>query len=218
MTLESSKTLGGIGALMMFIGVLPYISTYGIIELIGAILVLIALHGLSNLYNEAAIFSNALYGVIVAIIGVIAAVGVAIAIVLPSITDFITKLYPSWNGDWSTLSSLSSMTPDTSAIEFSDLIPFISAAIAVFIVILITSIIAAFLIRRSLKLVSTKSGVGLFSTAGLMLLVGAVLLILFVIPGLIVMWIAALLLAIAFFQIKPQQPMPPAAATTPTPV
>jgi uncharacterized membrane protein len=152
MTLESSKNLGGIGAILMLIGVLPYISTYGIIEFIGAILVLIALHGLGSYYKESGIFSHALYGVVVAIVGVITAVAVAIVIVLPSITDFVMKLYPSWNGDWSTLSSLSSMTPDTSAIGLSDVIPFISAAIAVFIILWIVSIISAFLIRRSLKL------------------------------------------------------------------
>ena len=42
MTFESSKTLGGIGAILMFIGVFPYINYFGIIPLIGAILVLVA--------------------------------------------------------------------------------------------------------------------------------------------------------------------------------
>ena len=39
MTLESSKTLGGIGAILMFVGVLPTINYIGIIEIIGLILV-----------------------------------------------------------------------------------------------------------------------------------------------------------------------------------
>ena len=64
MTLESSKTLGGIGAILMFIGVLPFIQLlWVIVDIIGAILVLVALHGLANYYKEAGIFSNALYGV-----------------------------------------------------------------------------------------------------------------------------------------------------------
>ena len=46
MTLESSKTLGGIGALLIFIGVFPYINYFGVLEIIGVILVLFALHGL----------------------------------------------------------------------------------------------------------------------------------------------------------------------------
>jgi len=51
MTLESSKTIGGIGALLMFIGIFPYINYFGIVELIGAILVLVALHGLGSYYK-----------------------------------------------------------------------------------------------------------------------------------------------------------------------
>ena len=34
MTIESSKNLGGVGALLMFIGIIPYISYFGIIEII----------------------------------------------------------------------------------------------------------------------------------------------------------------------------------------
>jgi uncharacterized membrane protein len=74
------------------------------------------------------------------------------------------------------------------------------------------SIIAAFFIRRSLGTLSAKSGVGLFSTAGLLLLIGAVLIIAFGL-GLILIWISALLLAIAFFRIRPEQAQP----TTPPP-
>jgi uncharacterized membrane protein len=54
--------------------------------------------------------------------------------------------------------------------------------------------------RRSLKQVSDKSTVGLFGTAGLLLLIGAFLTIVFI--GFILMWVAALLIAIAFFQLK----------------
>jgi uncharacterized membrane protein len=61
---------------------------------------------------------------------------------------------------------------------------------------------------RALGTLSTKSGVGLFSTAGLLLLIGAVLIVLFGI-GLILIWISALLLAIAFFQLRAQQAPPP---------
>ena len=43
MNLETSKLLAGIGALLMFIGVIPFVSHYGIIEIIGVILVLAAL-------------------------------------------------------------------------------------------------------------------------------------------------------------------------------
>jgi uncharacterized membrane protein len=197
MTAESSKTLGGIGALLMFIGVLPYVNYFGVIELIGAILVLIALHGLGSYYKEEGIFNNALYGIIAGIVGVVLAIVVGIAIVLPDIKDFILKIFPSWNGDWSTLSSLSGMTPSTANIDFGDVIPFIVAAIVIVAILWVFGIISAFLVRRSLKQLSTKANVGLFSTAGLLLLIGAVLII--VGFGLVLIWIAVLLVAIAFF-------------------
>jgi uncharacterized membrane protein len=217
MTLESSKNLGGVGAILILIGVLPYISFYGIVEIIGAILVLIALHGFASHYNERGIFNNALYGVIAGIIGVIAAVAIGIAIILPNITGFIMKLYPTWNGDWSTLGQFTSMTPSTSNIAPTDILPFVSAAIIVFVILWVFSIVGAFFIRSSLKQVSSRTTIGLFSTAGLLLLIGAILTI--VLIGFILMWIAALILAIAFFTFKPTvaQPVYTTAPTTQPP-
>jgi len=207
MTFESSKTLGGIGAILMFIGIFPYINYFGIVPLIGAILVLVALYGFARIYKEDGIFNNALYGVIAGIVGVVLAAAVGIAVVLPNIRDFLLKVYPSWNGDWTTISSFSGMTPDTSNIGFGDVIPFVTAAILIFVTIWVFAIIATFLYRRSLKQLSERTNVGLFSTAGMLLLVGAVLIIAFGF-GLLLMWIAMVILAIAFFTIKPQATQP----------
>jgi uncharacterized membrane protein len=208
MTFESSKTLGGIGAILMFISVFPYINYFGIIPLIGAILFLIALYGFARTYKESGIFDNALYGVIAGIVGVVLSIAIGIAVVLPNIKDFLMKLYPSWNGNWTTISSLSGMTPNTGNIGFGDVIPFITAAILVIVTLWVFAIIATFLFRRSLKQLSAKTNVGLFSTAGMLLLIGAVLIIAFGF-GLLLMWIASLILAIAFFRMKPQETQPP---------
>ncbi len=207
MTFDSSKNLGGVGAILMFIGVFPYINYLGIAELIGAILILVSLHGFASIYKQSGIFDNSLYGIIAGIVGVVLAVVIAIAIVLPNIKDFILKIYPSWNGDWSTLSSLSGMTPNTSNISFGDVIPFITAAIVVFAILWIFAIIATFFMRRSLKQLSDRTNVGLFSTTGLILLIGAVLIIIGF--GILLIWIASLILAIAFFTMKPHETSPP---------
>ena len=215
MTLESSKNLGGIGAILLFIGVIPFVQFLWVIGLVGVILVLVALHGLANYYRESGIFSNAIYGLVAGVVGGVIAVAVAIFTVLTSLTDFIHALYPDWNGDWTTLQGL---TPNTANVTPSDILPFVAGIFLVIAVVWIFAIIAAFFTRRSLKLLSSKSSVGLFSTAGLLLLIGAALIIIFGL-GLILVWISALILAIAFFTMKPQEPLVATAAPPPpTPV
>jgi uncharacterized membrane protein len=212
MTLETSKTLGGVGAILMFIGIIPYISYFGVIELIGLILVFVALYNLAGYYSERGIFNNALYGLLAGIVGGVIAGVVVVYAVLTSLTDFLYQIFPTWNGDWATLSGL---TPDTSNINPADILPFVGGILAALAILWIFSIVSAFFVRRSLRSLSAKTSVGLFSTAGLLLLIGAVLIIAIGI-GLILIWISALLLAIAFFTIRRQetQPATSAAATT----
>jgi uncharacterized membrane protein len=225
MSLESSKTLGGIGAILLLVGTLPVISTYtfGVIGLVGLILVLIALYRLANFYNDKGIFNNAIYGVITGVVGAVVTGIVAVIAVLASLSSletFIGELYPGWiPGDWASLSGMTPTIP--SNIDFSPLASFLAAIVAIFAVIIIFAVAATYFFRRSLKQLSVKTTIGLFSTAGLMLFIGAFLLILLIIPGLIVMWLAVLILAIAFFQIKaqPEQPITTMAPPpiTPTP-
>jgi uncharacterized membrane protein len=103
-----------------------------------------------------------------------------------------------------------------------DVVAFLGGLFLVLVILWVFAIVAGFFARRSLKTLSTKASVGLFSTGGLLLLIGAFLLILFFIFGFILMWVATLLIAIAFFQIKPEAEQPPSAAvpppSTPTPV
>jgi uncharacterized membrane protein len=93
--------------------------------------------------------------------------------------------------------------------NFSILTNFLMYIAAAVIVLFVFLIITAIFLRKSLNLLSAKSGVGLFGTTGLLLLIGAVLTIIAI--GLILIWIAFILLAIAFFYIKaaPAQATPP---------
>jgi uncharacterized membrane protein len=201
MTMETSKTLGGVGAILMFIGVFPVINFYGVLDLIGLILVLVALYNLGSYYTDSGIFNNALYGLIVGIVGGVVAVGTIILTVLTSLTDFLYEIFPGWNGDWTALSGL---TPDPTGLTLDTILPFITGILVALIVLWAFAIIAFYFVRRSLTSLSAKSNVGLFSTAGLLMLIGAVLIIAFGI-GLLLIWISALILAVAFFSLKPQQ-------------
>jgi len=200
MSIESSKILGGVGALLMFVGVFPYLNFFGVIEIVGLILVMVALYNLGGIYREGGIFNNALYGMITGIVGVVISVAVVMITVLTSLKNFLYSIFPDWNGDWTALSGL---TPDPLNISVDSIVPFLAGLFVVLLVLWVFTIISAFFFRRSLGTLSAKSGVGLFSIAGLLILIGAVLIILFGI-GLILIWISALLLAIAFFQLRPQ--------------
>jgi len=179
MNLESSKTLGGIGAILMFIGVLPTINFMGIMEIVGLILVLFALRNLANSYREGGIFKNAIYGVAVAVVGAIIVGVLAVAVVLSNIKDLVTQLYPGWNGDWSTLQG---MTVNTTNFDPTNIFPLIGGLLVVLVIAWVFVIIASFFIYRSLKQVSNKSNLGLFGTAGLILLIGAIIPLIGLIP------------------------------------
>jgi uncharacterized membrane protein len=92
-SLELSRNLGGVGAILLLVGTLPYVSSYsfGILVLVGLILILIGLNGLANVYRERGIFNNSLYGVIAGIVGGVVAAVVLFVSVLGTLADFLQK-------------------------------------------------------------------------------------------------------------------------------
>lgn len=206
MDLDVSKNLGGIGAILLVIGALGFLGTgyAGILSLVGIILVLIAMKGLADYYNEGGIFNNALYGFLTTIVGVVASVAVLVISVLFALTTLAI--------DWTNPTEWTTVVQDFT--DFSALWTLIGSIIAALVVAFVFAIITAIFYRKSLNLLATKSGVNMFSTAGLLLLIGAVLTI--IVIGFIIIWIAFILLAVGFFSIKTTTTQPPPAAS-PTP-
>ena len=203
MDFQTNKILGGVGAILLLIGCLTSVSPgLGLLGLIGFILVLVALYGFANYYNEKGIFNNALYGIIIFIIGFVVTIAVAIFILV----DFLTSLgidLTNWQSfqsvDWASI-----MTPDK-------IMHLVGSGIVALVILFIFSILGAYFIRKSLDLLATKTGVKLFGTTGLILLIGAVLTIILI--GFILIFIAIILLIISFFSInlptsttEPQKP------------
>jgi uncharacterized membrane protein len=197
MNFENNKILGGVGAILIFLGFVPY--TYGILGLLGAILVVIAMKGFADYFKEAGIFENTLYAIILAIVGVVAFVGIAFV----ALVDFFSSI-----GITLGVNTYANFASQFSSIDwtnnFNNIFKFAGFIFLDVVVLFVFVLVTALLLRKSLKLMSAKTGVGLFATTGTVLLVGAVLTI--IAFGLILVWISALLLAIAFFQIK--QPLP----------
>ena len=203
MNLETSKNLGGVGAILMFISpLLTYVAAYaGLLGLIGFILVLIAFKGLGDYYNEGGIFNNALYGFMIGVVGSVVAVGAFVASVLTILAEVGVS-------DWMNASEwTAAFTAETA---FDTILRLVGAVVIALLILFVAVVLTAWFYRKSLNLLSAKSGVGMFGTAGLILLIGAFLTI--VIVGFLLIWIALILAAVAFFSIRrtsTEAPSPP---------
>lgn len=177
------------------VGIVVY-GAVGILSLIGVILLLIGIKGLANFYKDQGIFNNALYSVITGIVGSIVAV---VAVVISAVAVFA-----SLGIDLSTIESWASLGTDIGAIfadfNFSTIWTLIGALAVGLVILFVAVIISMYFCRKSLDKLATKSNVGLFGTAGLLMLIGAVLSI--VLVGLILIWIGLILATVAFFQLN----------------
>ena len=198
MTFESSKNLSAVGALLIVIGaVLGFaVSFSGIVSLIGIILLLIGLKGLANFYKEDGIFNNTLYSIIIAIVGCVVGVGVIVATAVSALEDYID-----WTNieDWGNVGT--TIGTEFTDFDFSVILELLGALLIGLIIFYVVLIISMYFLRKSMNQLSTKSGIGLFGTAGILVLIGAVIPVI----GLLIIWIGFILATVAFFQMKKEQ-------------
>lgn len=222
MTIESNRTLGGIGALLTLTGVVSTILTIsqsgnaastnwailgvsgiiGLLTFVGFILFLVSMYGFSRDYAEHRIFRYILYGFVGAIISavVIGTVWFAFTIV------GVLSNYSSLPTDSSNIQSL--LTP-----YFTPLVPIMSVVTLVWI----------FFNYKSYNLLANKSEVHLFRSAAKILVLGGIVnlavggafavlayngsigystLLLASAPGAFIQYVAWALTAKGFFSIK----------------
>jgi uncharacterized membrane protein len=196
MSFESSKNLSAIGALLLVIGaVLGFIWSFsGILSLIGIILLLIGLKGLANFYKEDGIFNNTLYSILIAIVGCVVGVGVIAVSAVSALANI--------GIDWANIEDWANVGTDVANVftdfNFNAIANLLGALLIGLIIIYVIVIVSMFFFRKSMNQLSAKSGVGLFGTAGLLMLIGAVIPVI----GLLIIWIGAILVTVAFFQMK----------------
>ena len=196
MSFESSKNLSAIGALLLVIGaVIGFIWSFsGILSLIGIILLLIGLKGLANFYKEDGIFNNSLYSIIIAIVGCVVGVGIIAVSAVSALADI--------GIDWANIEDWANMGTDVANVftdfNFNAIFNLLGALLIGLIIIYVVLIVSMFFFRKSMNQLSAKSGIGLFGTAGLLMLIGAVIPVI----GLLIIWIGAILVTVAFFQMK----------------
>lgn len=181
----NAKTLGGIGALLIFIGI--FVPSFGmILAIVGFILTLVAVKHISEELNDHPIFTNFLYAFILEIIG-FALAFVIILVTLQSV------------GGISYLMELQTMAYSQPAEILDYLMPFITGAIVGFIALCVFMIISAIFLKKSYDKIAEHTHVKWFSTTGLLMLIGAATMIIFI--GLIIIFVALLFQIIAFFSL-----------------
>jgi uncharacterized membrane protein len=196
MTFESSKYFSAVGALLIVIGAVVgfVISFSGILSLVGIILVLIGVKGLANFYKEQGIFNNTLYSVITIVVGCVVSVGVIAASAVAALADL--------GVNWANLEDWANIGTDVANVvadfDLSVIGALLGALLIGLVILWVAFIVSMYFLRKSMNQLSEKSGVGMFGTAGLLVLIGAV------IPGvgLLLIWIGFILATAAFFQMR----------------
>jgi len=178
--LGQARLFGGIAGILLFLSIVPSVGP--ILSIVGFILLLLALKNVADSVNNPAIFKNALIATIVGIVG--AVVGIVV-------------------GGASILSALSGNFGIGGGAFESLIFGLITALVIVWVFAIVSSIF----LRRSLNMTAERLGIGLFRTAALLLLIGAILTIILI--GGILSLVAYIILAIAFFQIKAEAAQPP---------
>jgi uncharacterized membrane protein len=188
-SLVQARTLGGIGAILTLLGILPYYAGTALV-IIGWIMILIATRHISEAFQERSIYSNATVSVVLAIIG-----SVLVAFVFHGISAVV-----------STGPSLTS----------SDLFAVIGAIILGLFALWILAIIGSYFLWQSFKTLGIKLDLlgektrispyvaGLFRDGALIYFIGAILTIILV--GFLMLVIAQILFVVAFFSLPQKSP------------
>jgi len=196
MTFESSKYLSAVGALLIVIGAVAgfVISFSGILSLVGILLVLIGVKGLANFYKEQGIFNNTLYSMITIVVGCVVSIGVIAASAVAALADL--------GINWANIEDWANIGTDVANVltdfDLSVIGALVGALLIGLVILWVAFIISMYFLRKSMNQLSEKSGVGLFGTAGLLVLIGAVIPVI----GLLLIWIGFILATAAFFQMK----------------
>jgi len=226
-TIESNRSLGGIAAILIFLGVVSQVTSLiqytvpigtvanlgfsaisglvGVLSFVGIILFLVAMYGFSRDYSESRIFSYILYGIVFVIVAAVVVVAIALFVTLSA----MASLFP-------TIGS----SPSSSQISgqlLKLLLPMFPAFGLIGLVWIMFNV-------RAFNLLGEKSKVNLFKTAAKVLLAGAcvtlavtvifavigsaislsynTLLLTLSVPGGLVQDAAWVLLAMAYFSIQ----------------
>ena len=203
MSYESSRSMGRAATLLIvlttvttpiiavgafFLGLLQnlllFTVLYSALSYAGQVLFLVAMNRFADYYRDRAIFRNALYGFITAVVGSVV---------------FIILTF----GAFSSLRGLLPTTPATPSTppSMSILVAFISFFLIIWLGAFIIALVQSLFYRRAFYALADKSGESNFRQAGLFMLIGGVLTIIFV--GALIFFVGWIFAVLGFFHMQP---------------
>ena len=184
-TLGQAKTYGGIGSILALL--LPVPTIGWLLSIAGLVLMLFAVKYISDIVRDPSIFNDMMISVAITIVGVVVGFFILVASLFRfmglnnlNFTDFGSSFNPSTipTGDW---------------------VGLITWALTGIAVVWSLLMVSAVFLRRGYGKVGKALNVGMFGTAGLIFLIGAATSI--IVVGFLLIPIAFILMAVAFFSI-----------------
>ena len=195
---SEAKTLGGVGAILVLLSFVPTVGA--LFGIAGFIMVLVAVKYIADDLKDKKIFNNMILAVLLAIVGI--AVG-SVVVIGTVVNAFLNGYFNGTNFAPSTAVTTAQWVTFGTAIGLGLL-----AAWAMFLA-------SAVYLRRSYTTIGAKLNVNMFGTAGLLYLIGAATTIVAV--GFLVLLVAQILTAVAFWSIPVAQQEQWQGAVAPSP-
>ncbi len=190
-SLSEAKTLGGIGSILVLLTAVP--SVGWLLGIVGFVMILAAVSYISDLVRDRSIFNNMLTSIVLAIGGI----AVGTIVILGSVFSFMSThnlAGPDFFGQ--------GFNPAT--VPTSDWISLATSVLAGLAALWVLITVSAVFLRRSYNAIGSKLNVGMFGTAGMLYLIGAATTIIGI--GFLLIFVAQILLAVAFFSIEESVP------------
>ena len=172
-SLREVKAFGGIGAILSVLVFTPGVGVF--CSIIGLVLILIAVKYISDIYNEPKIFRNIIIAIILFIVSIVAFFFVFFSTVVGCL--LVAGQQPSGTSGLGVILGV------------------VTGVAALWACLVLGGVF----IKNSYERISVLTGVDLFKTIGLLYLIGVLLLI--VLIGVAVLFVAKILEAVAFFSI-----------------
>jgi uncharacterized membrane protein len=190
--LSEAKVFGGIGALLSLLGFVPYAGP--LLGFVGLILVFIAVRHIADETKNHKIFHDYLMNFVLSIVACVAVIIILIAAFGVS-------------GGFSWITSLQQQNITDFSSFWESFGTMIGGCIIAIVIAWILLILGAIYLRKSYTSIAEHTKVNLFSTTGLVYLIGAITLIFAI--GIVILLIAKILEIVSFFSLPENLPTEP---------